>query len=102
MALFRRRPVVLEAHRFAFVDWDKGGKIEWDGPPPDWIKVALTKPGEKRELGRIWRGTTSQLMVGTLEGFVLADPGDWIIQGVKGELYPCKPDVFGLIYEALA
>ena len=35
----------------------------------------------------------------TLEGVVIAQPGDWIIRGVKGELYPCKPDIFAATYE---
>lgn len=35
----------------------------------------------------------------TLEGVMRAEPGDWIITGVKGESYPCKPDVFALTYE---
>jgi hypothetical protein len=35
----------------------------------------------------------------TLEGYVLVTPGDWIITGVKGEHYPCKPDIFELTYE---
>ena len=36
----------------------------------------------------------------TLEGRMHAKPGDWIIRGVKGEVYPCKPDIFALTYEA--
>ena len=35
----------------------------------------------------------------TLEGVMRANPGDWIIRGVKGELYPCKPDIFEATYE---
>ena len=38
----------------------------------------------------------------TSEGTMHAAPGDWIIRGVKGELYPCKPDIFALTYEPLA
>ncbi len=37
----------------------------------------------------------------TLEGFHEARPGDWIIKGVKGEFYPCKPDIFDITYEAV-
>ena len=37
--------------------------------------------------------------VKTLEGFMRADYGDWIITGVKGERYPCKPDIFAATYE---
>lgn len=35
----------------------------------------------------------------TLEGVMIAAPGDWIIKGVKGEFYPCKPDIFKATYE---
>ena len=37
----------------------------------------------------------------TLEGTMRADVGDWIIRGIKGELYPCKPDIFAATYEAV-
>ena len=37
----------------------------------------------------------------TLEGTMIANPGDWIIKGVKGEFYPCKPDVFDMTYEVV-
>jgi len=37
----------------------------------------------------------------SLEGTMTAQPGDWIIRGVKGELYPCKPDIFAATYEAV-
>jgi hypothetical protein len=39
------------------------------------------------------------LFISTLEGEMRADPGDWIIKGVKGEFYPCKPDIFWASYE---
>jgi hypothetical protein len=39
------------------------------------------------------------LMIKTLEGDFTASPGDWIIKGVKGEFYPCKPDIFEATYE---
>jgi len=41
-------------------------------------------------------------MVKTLEGTMHANPEDWIIRGVTGELYPCKPDIFGRTYEHVA
>ena len=40
-----------------------------------------------------------QLVIKTLEGPLYASPGDWIIRGVKGEFYPCKPDIFEATYE---
>lgn len=39
------------------------------------------------------------VLIETLEGEMLASPGDWIIKGVKGEYYPCKPDIFAMTYE---
>ena len=39
------------------------------------------------------------LMIPTLEGLHRANPGDWIIKGVQGELYPCKPDIFDATYD---
>ena len=43
--------------------------------------------------------TDKEMEIETLEGTMKADPGDWIIRGVKGELYPCKPDVFEMTYK---
>ena len=43
--------------------------------------------------------TDEPVAISTLEGIMLANPGDWIITGVKGELYPCKPDIFAATYE---
>jgi hypothetical protein len=40
-----------------------------------------------------------QICIATLEGVMRASPGDWIIKGVKGEFYPCKPDIFDATYE---
>jgi len=41
------------------------------------------------------------LKIGTLEGVMTANPNDWIIKGVKGEFYPCKPDIFKTTYECV-
>ena len=46
--------------------------------------------------------TDVEMEIETLEGIMKADKGDWIIKGVKGELYPCKPDVFEMTYEKVA
>jgi len=40
-----------------------------------------------------------RLVISTLEGDMTASPGDWIIKGVKGEFYPCKPDIFEQTYD---
>lgn len=41
------------------------------------------------------------LVISTLEGEMIARPGDWIIRGIKGELYPCRNDIFEATYEAV-
>lgn len=46
-------------------------------------------------------GENPQLIIETLEGTMIAESGDYIIKGVKGEIYPCKPDIFIATYEAL-
>lgn len=43
--------------------------------------------------------TEEEIEIKTLEGVMKANKGDWIIKGIKGELYPCKPDVFKMTYE---
>lgn len=43
--------------------------------------------------------TDKEIKIETLEGIMTADKGDWIITGVKGETYPCKPDIFEMTYE---
>lgn len=101
MAKFRKKPVVIEA-----VQWDGGNADEvvkwaqgnWDRPAPMapdgksiWIKQ---KPLDADRMECLWF-----LVIPTLEGDHEAAPGDWIIRGVKGELYPCKPDIFETTYE---
>lgn len=46
-------------------------------------------------------GHTSHVVISTPEGAMYGQVGDWIIRGVKGEFYPCKPDVFASTYEAV-
>lgn len=45
---------------------------------------------------------TGFMLIATLEGIMQAKPGDWIIRGVQGEFYPCKPDIFEATYEPVA
>jgi hypothetical protein len=88
MARFRKLPVVIEAFR-------------WTGGPdqiedPEWIIEAMQKPFE--EVGSVFF-VASALLVHTLEGVMSASVGDYIIRGVAGEIYPCKPDIFAATYE---
>lgn len=88
---YRKKPVVIEA-----IQWN-GAKFE--DTPPEWFRAAMyAEPGTPGFLMRIG----DKLVIETLEGQVWAAPGDWIIRGVKGELYPCKPDIFAATYEAAA
>ena len=80
---YRKKPVVIEARPFD-VDW----ALEiaaWCGGT---LVETLDTPAE-----------IVALNIPTLEGVMQALPGDWIIQGVKGEFYPCKPDIFEQTYE---
>lgn len=92
MAAFRKKPVVIEA-----VQW-RGGligeRIEIVGLSPHGIK------GDEPLLCQHC-GThkTSHGWIETLEGGHIVCPGDWIITGVSGEHYPCKPDIFAATYE---
>jgi len=88
MAKFRKKPVVIEAMRFLGPDpRNVDAMMEFD----DWI-VSNQGPHRCR-----YKGDT--LIIPTLEGDMVALPGDWIIRGIKGELYPCKPDIFEATYE---
>ena len=86
MAKFRKKPIVIEA-----VQWQPGTGIE------GMQQTTLHK--DFREPAMTYEGPA--LMVPTLEGNMFALPGDWIITGVNGEKYPCKPDIFAKTYEAV-
>ena len=49
----------------------------------------------------VWAPREGKLTIPTLEGDHTASAGDWIIRGVKGEYYPCKPDIFEMTYESV-
>ena len=76
---FRKKPVVIEA-------------IQWFGD--NWEE--LEEFGSEREIVANPDGTLS---IDTLEGVHTAKKEDWIIRGVNGEVYPCKPDIFKKTYE---
>lgn len=89
---FQKRPVEIEA-----VQWD--GTAESATPIIAWalsngVTISYYCPD-----GDACRRDTHVLIVSTLEGAMSALPGDWIIRGVKGEFYPCKPDIFEATYD---
>jgi hypothetical protein len=96
MGFFRRKPLVIEAVQFVgpmsiLPDWVKG---EWFY---DEIYVCPVSKNGKL-VGEHRRGSPV-IRIPTLEGVMEARVGDWIIKGVKGEVYPCKPDIFAAMYE---
>jgi hypothetical protein len=80
---FRKKPVVIEAELF----------------PIDAINVS-SKNYPEGVIGT--RKSATGFGIETLEGMMEVTPGDWIITGVKGERYPCKPDIFEMTYEAVS
>ncbi len=84
MSKYRKKPVVIEAFQLPPLNTD---------PDPDLVAF----------LGKSDRPITSErdgtLAITTLEGTMTAEPGDYIIRGVQGEYYPCKPDIFEATYE---
>ena len=98
MPKFRKKPVVIEA--FQMTKERRQDNSEW----PEWMHKAWNEPaGLQGALYPREPGTsTGMLLVGTLEGEHIVSWDDWIIQGVTGELYPCKPDIFEQTYERVS
>lgn len=100
MAKYRKKPIVVEA--FQMTPERRWDHTEW----PNWLNTAWSRdhgenalwpdPDGPLELGQ---ESSSILVCGTLEGVHTVTPGDYIIQGVQGEIYPCKPDIFEETYE---
>lgn len=75
---YRKKPVVIQA-------------VQWDGTNASDMREFITCEYHLENC--------EFLIIPTLEGNMTASPGDWIIKGVKGEFYPCKPDIFETTYE---
>jgi len=78
---YRKKPIVIDA-------------IQWHGNKSDLLRFSC-------ELGHLpmYVDFNKDLIIHTLEGDMKANVGDWIIKGVNGEFYPCKPDIFEKTYE---
>lgn len=92
MAKYRKKPVEIEAVQFQGFSPTSGQVILSERP--EW----LTSEFGNRVL---FFGERDTLTIKTLEGEHIASIGDYIIKGVKGEFYPCKPDIFELTYEKI-
>ena len=102
MAKYRKKPIVIEAFQMtAKRRWDNS---EW----PNWLNQAWNREhGENA----VWpnpdappnpeQESADELVCGTLEGVHIITFGDYIIQGIKGEIYPCKPDIFKKTYDSV-
>jgi hypothetical protein len=91
---YRKKPVVIEAVRF---DHYMLGLPASDVAGPGAIWSWITNSGGVCVLAQT--DGPAYLIIHTLEGPMKADIGDWIIKGVAGEFYPCKPDIFAATYE---
>ena len=79
MAKFRKKPIVIEAVQYH--DWMRS-----QDELPEGVYIVPWQDGD-------------QPIIHTLEGDMLVNEGDWVITGIKGEKYPCKPDIFEQTYE---
>ena len=89
MAKYRKKPVVIDAVLYSGYN---GNGFVFD-EAPEWFTDAIC------DYTVVFDDSDEQLKIKTLEGTMIAAPGDYIIRGVKGEIYPCKPDTFDLLYE---
>ena len=95
---FRKKPVVIEAVTVVYAEMIANGPEHSPfSEHPDWLAAAV----EDGTLALSTRNARDYAVpvIKTLEGEMEAMPGDYIIRGVKGELYPCKPDIFAATYE---
>ena len=79
---YRKKPVVIEAAQF-------------DGSERSIVEILALQSDKTKVL----REDAGDLMMPTLEGLMRASVGDYVIRGVQGELYPCKPDIFEQTYD---
>jgi hypothetical protein len=86
-ARYRKKPVEVEAMRFQDFGTIRSGEIA------DWCGGHYDNAGD---------GRPGWIEIDTLEGVMRANSGDWIIRGVQGEFYPCKPDIFDATYERVS
>ena len=90
MKKYRKKPVIIEAKIF-----------ETNNEPQNENMTEIVmwvNQGRSEERGHAWHNGTN-IYIKTLEGVMTSHVGDYIIKGVKGEFYPCKPDIFKQTYE---
>ena len=97
MNQYRKKPIVVEA--FQMTPERREDNRDW----PEWLNRAWNgDPGEPGTVSPAFMARGGRhLEINTLEGVMRIEWGDWIIRGVQGELYPCKPDIFMASYEVV-
>jgi hypothetical protein len=105
---YQKKPVVIEAALWNgrhLGDVDDNGRVIPRTRPPWFPAITRDVTGQglafltNAKPGEVY-SEADRLLIVTPEGVMTASPGDWIIRGVVGELYPCKPDIFVQTYEA--
>jgi len=86
---FIKKPVVIEAVQLLWQNWNEVCTFAGVGRLSKGCPEGFNPDGDTNKIG---------LHIPTLEGVMTATEGDWIIRGIKGELYPCKPDIFDATY----
>lgn len=97
MSKYRKKPVVIDAMMWTGTDDETGIKAALEFIDITKLPRAPDDPHIHNGIG--FTPPDGKLYIPTLEGTMCANPGDWIIRGVKGEYYPCKPDIFAATYE---
>lgn len=89
---FRKKPVIIEAVQFSGYNPTEIKRFVGDSCVVEHNDVAYQAGAEPM---------TVHVFIHTLEGDMIVSPGDYVIKGVKGEFYPCKPDIFEQTYEPI-
>lgn len=93
---FRKKPVEIEAMQLVAENCDA---YEWAAGLVGRFDYTEVEFGMYPDQGVSIDPADGQVVIATLEGLMKANLGDWIIRGVEGELYPCKPSIFEATYE---
>lgn len=104
---FRKKPVTIEAMRlegaagethtvYCWIEENTAGSYDTNARDENGERLPAPDSGVSID------AETGNLVIATLEGEMQANYGDWIIRGVAGEFYPCKPDIFSATYEPLS
>lgn len=99
MAKYRKMPVEIEAHQWDGTAEDATGIIDWILSSGGTASYVCADPDRCAEFDG---DSPHSIRIATLEGPITASLSDYVIKGVQGEFYPCKPDVFAATYEEVA